>query len=168
MAWWAALVVVGYEWSFGLERLGTVWAPYAVALPAALMVLLVADVVASEHPWPPTIAAAACASFLCQTEISTLVMVVALVLGAPLLRLAVCTPRWGTPAVRASSRRWSVLERLGWSSGRWWLGAVGLFGLLVAVWLPPVVQQLSTTPGNLVAVFNFFTTHRATTRGRVP
>ena len=25
-AWWAALVLLGYEWSFGLERLGTVWA----------------------------------------------------------------------------------------------------------------------------------------------
>ena len=65
-AWWAALVVLGYEWTFGLERLGIVWAPYAIVLPTALLVLLVADVAASRDPWPPTIGAAVCATFLSQ------------------------------------------------------------------------------------------------------
>ena len=85
--WWAAVVLLGYEWSFGLERLGTVWAPYAIALPAALLVLLVADVAVSRDPWPSTIAAAICASFLCQTDISTVVLVLVLVVATPFLRV---------------------------------------------------------------------------------
>ena len=42
-AWWAAIVLLGYEWSFGLERLGTVWAPYTVACPRPCWCC-----------WPPT------------------------------------------------------------------------------------------------------------------
>ena len=144
VAWWAALVVIGYEWSFGLERLGTVWAPYAVALPAALLVLLVADVAASQHPWPPTIAAAVCASFLCQTEISTLLMVVALALVAPLLRWAVRVP--GQAGRRPSSHRPAVVSgQTTWLVERPMVVGGALLGaLLVVVWLPPVVQQLTT------------------------
>ncbi len=84
--WWAALVLLGYEWTFGLERLGTVWAPYAIALPAALLVLLVADIAASRDPWPSTIAAAICATFLCQTDIGTVVLVLVLAVATPVLR----------------------------------------------------------------------------------
>jgi hypothetical protein len=80
-AWWVALVLLGYEWTFGLERLGTVWAPYAIALPTALFVLLVADAVASRHPWAPTLGAVVCATFLVQTDISTAVVVTVLVLA---------------------------------------------------------------------------------------
>ncbi len=81
--WWAALVLVGYEWSFGLDRLGTIWAPYAIALPTALLVLLVADVVVSRDPWPSTIGTAVCASFLAQTDVGTVVVVLVLVVAAP-------------------------------------------------------------------------------------
>ena len=165
MAWWAALLVLGYEWCFGLERLGTVWAPYAVALPAALLVLLVADAVSNDDPWPSTVGAVACASFLCQTEISTALVAAAVVLTAPLLRLAVHAPRWaevrggkakadGAGAGRSMPKGW------GWSRGHWLLGGAGLVAVLVVAWLPPIIQQLSSSPGNLVQIFDFFTTHQ--------
>ena len=67
-AWWSALLLIGYEWSFGPDRLGIIWAPYAIALPVALLVLLVAYVVTSPNPWGPFIATVVCASFLFQTD----------------------------------------------------------------------------------------------------
>jgi hypothetical protein len=142
-AWWAALLLLAYEWSFGLERLGTVWAPYAVALPAALLVLLVADMAANDNPWPSTVGAAVCASFLCQTEISTSLMVGAVVVSAPFLRLV----------ARGRGKGW------GWFYGNWRFGGGVLVGVLVLAWLPPLIQQLTTGPGNVVRVFDFFTTH---------
>ncbi len=78
---------MGYDWSLGLERLGTVWAPYAVAVPAALLVLLIADVLSSRDPWPPTMGVAACASFLAQTEVSTAEIALELFVAAPVSRL---------------------------------------------------------------------------------
>lgn len=140
-AWWTALVVVGYAWDFGPGRLGTVWAPYAVALPAALLVLLAADFVSNEDPWPAALGATLCASFLIQTDVSTGLVTIAVVAVAVGLRLA-----------RRDAPRWLV-------GGRWRLRAAALAGVAVLVWLPPVVQQLTSDPGNLVRLADFFATH---------
>ncbi len=162
--WWAALVLLGYEWSFGLERLGTVWAPYAIALPAALLVLLVADVAVSRDPWPATIAAAICASFLCQTDISTVVLVLVLVVAAPFLRVtsraAVRVDALGPGDTSSGDRAW------GWARN-WRSRAATLAAVLGAIWLPTVVQQFSTSPGNLVQAYRFLTTHHSARTIRV-
>ena len=156
--WWAALVLLAYEWSFGLERLGTVWAPYAIALPAALLVLLVADVAVNRDPWPSTIAAAVCAAFLCQTDISTVVLVLVLVVAAPILRMtsraAVRVGARGPNDTSSGDRAW------GWAR-HWRSRAVTLAVVLGVIWLPTVVQQLSTSPGNLVQAYRFLTTHHS-------
>jgi hypothetical protein len=158
--WWAALVLLGCEWSLGLDRLATVWAPYSIALPTALFVLLIAHVVVSPKPWAPTIAAAVCASFLLQTDISTIVVVTVLVLAAPLLRLATrARPR---PSTRSDAgRRWSVQPGWGWSSGNWRVGAASLVAVVAVLWLPPGIEQLTTSPGNVVQVYRFLSTHPA-------
>lgn len=161
-AWWAALVLLGYEWSFGLERLGTVWAPYAIALPTALLVLLIADVVVSPKPWGPTIAAVVCASFLVQTDVGTVVMVAVLALATPLLRLAAqARARSRANGGPAAGRPWPIEAGWGWSRGNWRRGAAGLAAVVVVLWLPPAIQQLSTTPGNLVQFYRFVSTHPA-------
>lgn len=158
-AWWAALVLVAYAWSFGLERLGTIWAPYAVALPTALLVMLVADIAVSRDPWPPTIAAAVCATFLCQTDVSTVVLVVVLVVSSPFLRVAtratVGADRPGGRARTSTARGW------GWGTAHWPSRVATLVALLVVLWLPTLVQQLSTRPGNLVQAYRFLSTHHA-------
>jgi hypothetical protein len=158
--WWAALVVLGYEWSFGVERLGTVWAPYAIALPAALLVLLVADIVSSRDPWPPTIGAAVCATFLCQTDISTVVVVGALVVVTPVLRLAAgARLRPSGDRARLPGGLWSFQPGWGWATGKWRRSLAVLVLVLVVLWLPPLVQQLTTSPGNVVQVYRFFSKH---------
>lgn len=162
--WWAALVLLGYEWSFGAERLGTVWAPYAIALPAALLVLLVADIVSSRGPWPPTVGAAVCASFLCQTDISTAVVVGALVVATPVLRLAAGArlrrsadrPRG---VARAVGGLWKFQPGWGWATARWRRSLAVLVVVVVVVWLPTIIQQFTTSPGNIVQVYRFLSKH---------
>jgi hypothetical protein len=167
-AWWAALLVVAYEWSFWPDRIGTVWAPYAIALPAALLVLLVADIASNPNPWGPTIGAAVVASFLAQTDIGTIVLVAALVVVAPLLRMA--SQVWsetsaasadGATRPRHRTRAEWGWSRWGWSTGSWRGGAGALVGVFVVLWLPPLIQQFSTNPGNLVQAFRFVTSHPA-------
>jgi len=175
-AWWAALVLLGCEWSLGLDRLGTVWAPYSIALPSALFVLLIAHVVVSPKPWAPTVVAAVCGSFLLQTDISTIVIVGVLALATPLLRLATRArlrpstgpndgrPGTGRDASRPSNgadtgRRWGLQPGWGWSAGNWRAGAASLVAVVVVLWLPPGIEQLTTSPGNVVQVYRFVSTH---------
>jgi hypothetical protein len=155
--WWAALVLVGYEWSFGLDRLGTIWAPYAIALPTALLVLLVADVVVSRDPWPSTIGTAVCASFLAQTDVGTVVVVLVLVVAAPLLR---ATARAALGGDHEGGRGRSA-GAWGWATAHWRSRAATLTAIVGVLWLPPVIQQLSTSPGNLVQAYRFLTTHHS-------
>jgi hypothetical protein len=153
-------VVLGYEWSFGAERLGTVWAPYAIALPAALLVLLVADIVASPDPWPSAIAAAVCATFLCQTDISTVVVVGALAVATPLLRLASgARLRRRGDGRRTPGPLWSFQPGWGWATGKWRRSLAVLAAVVVVLWLPPLIQQLTTSPGNFVRVYRFLSSH---------
>jgi hypothetical protein len=164
-AWWAALVLLGYEWSFGLERLGTIWAPYAIALPTALLVLLVAKVSVSRDPWPSTIAAAVCGSFLCQTDIGTVVLVGVLLVVTPFLRVttraAIGTERDGATDVAPVYKAW------GWATEHWRRRAATLVGVLGLLWLPTVLQQVSTRPGNLVQAYRFLATHHSVRTVRV-
>jgi hypothetical protein len=174
-AWWAALVLLGCEWALGAARLGTVWAPYAVALPAALMVMLVAYIAASDDPWPPTIAAVACASFICQADISTAVLAVVLIAATPALRFVTrCHVRApacavpGTPGDRGPPGDWSEdIDSVpgrpgwGWSTAYWHFGLLTLAAVVVAFWLLPVVQQFTGHPGNLSDVYRFLSTHTA-------
>ena len=158
--WWAALVLLGYEWSFGLERLGTVWAPYAIALPSALLVLLVADLAVSRDPWPAAITAAVCASFLLQTDIGTTVLVLVVVVSAPLVRLAT---RAATAGTGQGTGQRTGDDRAGEGTegrARHWRSRVTALGAVVVVlWLPALIQQVSTSPGNVVQAYRFLTTH---------
>lgn len=142
-AWWAALLVVAYEWDFGPQRLGVVWAPYAVALPAALVVLLAAYLVSNPRSWQAALGLVVCASFLVQTDLSTTVVVLAVVL---------------VTAVACALNR----GKLAWGPGRGWRLRVGiLLGTALVIWLPPLVQQATVRQGNLELVARFFLSHHA-------
>ncbi|HXW78412.1 MAG TPA: hypothetical protein VEJ84_02880, partial [Acidimicrobiales bacterium] len=159
-AWWSALLLIGYEWSFGPDRLGIIWAPYAIALPVALLVLLVAYVVTSPNPWGPFIATVVCASFLFQTDISTALFVVVMVLAAPFLRWTLRGVMLARPSGQQPAGKGTVESTgWGWSTGAWHRPAAVLAGVVGVLWLAPVIQELSTRPGNLVLVYRFLTTH---------
>ena len=159
-AWWAALLVVAFEWAFGADRFGTVWAPYTIALPAALLVLLVADVATSDNPWGPTLGLAICATFLLQTDISTAVVVAALVVVTPLVRALAWSGR--QPGADASLRRRRGRLRAalhGKPLGNWRRGLVALAGTLGLFWLPPAINLVAGNPSNVGQVLNFMSTH---------
>jgi hypothetical protein len=143
LAWWAALVVACYELALGAERLGTVWAPYAVALPTALLLLLLAEAATSNAPLAAAIGAVVCGSFLLQTDISTGVVVAVAVVAAALVRFL----RWLTAPTR-EGRAWRPTLR-----------ALVPFGTALVIWLPPLVQQVTASSGNLSRLAAFLTSH---------
>ncbi len=162
-AWWTALVVLGFEWAFGADRLGSVWAPYAIALPAALMVVLVALGAVSAKPWPPTVGAGVCASFLCQTDISTVVVVVALLALMPVLRALVQQVLSGRPEEQVGPTGGLARARadgFGWRTPHWPVGVAVLVAVLAAMWSPSLVQQFASAQGNITRVVGFMLAHQ--------
>ncbi len=122
------------------------WNPMVVIFPLLLFILLGAA--ATARSTLSLVGAVLVGSFVVQTNISTLPLVVAV--GA------VATVVWvATTAAdrrRASS---SARGRAGNRRVRLWagLGAV----VFVLMWLPPVVQQLTNHPGNFTLIERFFT-----------
>jgi hypothetical protein len=136
------------------------WNPMVVTFPLLLTVLLSAA--AFDRSGLSLLAAMVAGSFVVQTDISA-APVVAVVGGAAFLA-------WFGTAIadlvslgvgkKASARRRRWVERRHWIVGP--ILALGSIGLLVLIWLPPVVQQQSTHPGNLTLIARFFNHHRGT------
>jgi hypothetical protein len=136
------------------------WNPMVVTFPLLLTILLSAAAV--DRSGLSLLAAMIVGSFVVQTDIST-TPVVAVVVGAALLVW------FGTAAAdliglrvgkRSSARRRRWVERRHWIVGP--ILALGSIGLFVLIWLPPVIQQQSTHPGNLTLIARFFNSHRGT------
>ena len=122
----------------GLDNLGQfthAWNPYA-ALPYFALFLVLVWAVALGNRWS-IVGALAAGTFVVQCHVgySPLVLV-ALVWAAILVVVGRRTQPDDAP-------RWSVV--LGCSAGA-----------LVALWLPPVIQELRDRPGNLTALWDFF------------
>lgn len=165
----AAVAVLVLVHAFGRGALLSPWNPYAVILPALLFLLLAAGVLLGRRGW--AVGAAAAATFLVQTHLGTVPLV--LVVGGPvlLLRLAagVHTRRSANPegarAAAGGLRRqhqkpWPALPTTG--VGRWQV-AGWLF--VSAAWAPPLLEQFLGS-GNLGRIVTFATTSRHTTSWR--
>ncbi|HEX4347257.1 MAG TPA: hypothetical protein VHZ73_06770, partial [Vicinamibacterales bacterium] len=113
------------------ELFTSAWNPHAVVLPLAVTVL-VSAAAASGRAWLLPVAAFT-ASLAAQTHIGTVPVA---------LSVSLCA----TIAV-AVQRRWKPL-----------LWALGVAGVL---WLPALVEQLVDQPGNLTAMWSFFTSDAA-------
>ena len=130
-----------------LGALVSPWNPMVVLFPLLLLALLCAAAV--DRSTPSLVGGLLVASYVVQTDISTLPVAVALVGGAGVARIATVVAdrrrRVGAGADRvASGRRGPVLV------------AAGLV-LLVVMWLPPLIQQFTNDPGNLTLIARFFT-----------
>jgi hypothetical protein len=111
------------------------WNPHIVILPAATFLLLCAAVAAGRGgALPPVVLVG---SFLVQTHVSLAPYVLLLASGA-----------------LAAAAWWPARTQTHQRSLGWWIHASTW--LLVLLWLFPIAQQVSHTPGNLTRLMQFF------------
>jgi hypothetical protein len=133
-----AAVVCAFEFALDVRHITNVWGPEVIILPAALYFLLCADL-AAGGVWS-LVGAVVVGSFLVQTEIGTASPVAVGLLLAAAVRLIVWV-RAGTVGRSLRQARWPGLVSL-------------VAGALI--WVPPLWQQLTGTPGNLGAIMKYF------------
>ncbi len=166
----AAVAVLVLQHAFGRSAFFSPWNPLAVVLPALLFLLLAAGVLLRRRGW--LVGAVAAATFLVQTHIGTVPLVV-VVGGLVLLVRAVARLSTGH---RLGRRRRSVDEPAPCLLSRVWptrllpgtgLGRVQAGGwlLIVLAWLPPLLEQ-EFAGGNLGRIGHFVTTSRHATSWR--
>ena len=134
-----------------LGALVSPWNPMVVLFPLLLLLLLCAGAV--DRSGPSLVGALLVGTFVVQTDISTTPLAVALVGGAGVT--------WAVTAVvdrRHRSVPTAVDDVPGPAAARrraviWTV--VGLV-VLVAMWVPPLVQQVTGHPGNLTLIVRFF------------
>jgi len=130
--------------SLGAQFFRDVWNPSITILPFVLVVLLAWSTSCGEA-WALPVGVGV-ATFLVQTHVSygvtTAAVLVAGVVGA---------------AITLWRRRADTLHR---ARVRSWIRAVAItVGVLVVLWLPVVIQQLTESPGNLGTLVRFFRDH---------
>ena len=114
----------------------SVWNPHVIMLPVVAATVLLAAFADTGRPLL-LFAAIAAGSFVVQTHIAMVPIVAA---------VGVCAGAMQTRVVRATARR--------------------SIALALALWAPPLWEQLTRTPGNLTRLFLFFT--REATAGQRP
>jgi hypothetical protein len=130
--------------SLGAQFFRDVWNPSITILPFVLVVLLAWSISCGEA-WAVPVGAGV-GTFLVQTHVSYGVTT-ATVLAAGLVGAAITLWRR-----RADEQH---RDRI-----RWWLRMAGVTGIVLAVlWLPVVIQQLTSDDGNLAALVRFFRDH---------
>ena len=172
---WSVAVIGTAALALGIDFFQTFWNPDVVA-PALLLTMVLAAAALSGSG-PAAVWAAVVGSFAVQTDVGTAGVAGVLVVTAAVGWLVQGVARerrrqqraraqsaQGPPTPRRVGRGPSVVAVRGQAdrsasgrSGAWVLGAVGAV-LLVLMWAPPVAQQWSGHPGNLAAIWDFFTT----------
>jgi hypothetical protein len=155
----AALVAAGvavYLRATGLLYWTNLWAGYAFTWP--MLALVIVGALAMDEPaagWAvPT--ALLLGTLMVQTDVSTALPVLALGAVALAVRLVRVGPRRflagpgradATAGRRPSGRRWA--------GGPVSPTAAALLPLAVIAWIPPIVQQATTNPGNITLLVRF-------------
>ena len=145
-----AAAVLAFVLRMPAEMFVDVWSPYALLMGTLLFLVLAARV--HSGSWPALLAMLVSGSFLAQTHVGTapLVALVGLTGGVSFV-LARRAPR---PTAEAGADAGAPRpRRTGWT--------VALGALLVVVWIPPLLEQLSSPlrEGNLVRLADFFLGH---------
>ncbi|MBF6558306.1 MAG: hypothetical protein IVW52_19575 [Acidimicrobiales bacterium] len=139
------------------------WNPLVVIFPLLLLVLLCAG--ALDRSVVSLVGALVVGSFIVQTNISALVLVAALLLVTVIAWLVTSvrdqrrmTLADGVPGVDGHQS----LEPEQTPSRQTWAWGIGGSVVLVLMWLPPVIQQLTNHPGNVTLIIRFFNAAHAT------
>jgi hypothetical protein len=145
---WTTLVVGAYITALTPALVADPWPVYVLALPFLLLLVLAAATATGS-----IVAAAGmliCGSYLVQTHVATgaAVMVVMVVAGA--LAMGGMARRHPRPEPQQPTQS-SPRRRIR-------IGAILLFATFVlgAMWVPPFVEEVTETPGNLTALVRFF------------
>ena len=130
-----AVLMMGFYLSRLEPVMTSYWNPHIVILPSALYLLLCASVAAGHRSALP--ASIAVGAFLVQTHISLAPYVVLLGCGA--LVAAIRSTIFSPPSDRSLRRT-----------------LIASLGVLLLLWLPPIVEQATHSPGNITRVARFF------------
>jgi hypothetical protein len=137
--------------ALGANAIETFWNPYLEA--SALLLVMVLTAAAISGSGLSVIGVAVVGSYVVQTDVGTVPIVAAMAVVAVigyLVRLLM-RPRGRHGRGDGPAHRWAPAL----------FSALGLAVLAVA-WLPPLVQQFRGHPGNLSALYDFFTNPTAT------
>lgn len=135
-AWATSAALVGFCWTYGVDRLREPWNPAAVVLPLAVVAVTGAAAAAGRRWWLPWCAFAA--TLALQSHVGS----------APVLG--------GFVAVAAVIGVVGHL-RSGRSTHRWWAPSLVTLALLGVMWMPPLAQQVFDGKGNVSEVTRFIT-----------
>jgi hypothetical protein len=139
---WSAVVIAGYLLAVSPALLADPWNPYVLGTPLLLTILLAARAAAGS--WSAAAGAAVVGTFVVQTHLGTAVTLLALFGVTAVIAVAGRQRRTCDRSAHPASghRRWAVV------------GAAAV--LLGAFWIPPVVEQVTHSPGNATLIARFF------------
>ena len=132
-----------------LGALVSPWNPLVVIFPLLLLLLLCAAAMARS-----AVAAAGAVfigSFVVQTDVSTLPLVV--------VALLVGEITWLVRLLRGRRTAADGDEHRSTAAGKWLVVGV-LLALTILMWVPPLVEQFTNHPGNMTLIYRFFTSGR--------
>jgi len=136
----SAGILCAFQLALTLPHLSDVWNPLMVVTPTALCLVLCASLATGSNWSLP--GAIAVASFCIQTHIATAALMI------PALVLALSALVISRPWRRSSPR--SIRTRTG-------AAILAITGVIVlAFWLPPVIDQFTSNPGNGTKIARFF------------
>jgi len=146
MALFCAGAVLAYMALLGQQLFRYVWPPYAEVLPMLLFFVVAAAGAAGSSP--AMVGALVAGSYAVQLHIGTVPTVAAVIGAALALRLgARYFPSW------VASGPLKSRNRSPWARPLVWGGIL----LIVLMWIPPVIDELTGHPGNLTLLWMFFT-----------
>jgi len=130
------------------------WNPMVVIFPLLLLMLLCAAAI--DRSLLSLLGALVIGSFIIQTNISTLGLVVVLWAAMLVTSAFTAVTDRGRSATAVGAPGSPDVRRSVWSPTTW-VWAVAALVVLALMWLPPVIQQLTNNPGNLTLIYRFFT-----------
>lgn len=137
---WSCLLMQLYVCYLGPEILCSPWNPWIIVLPAALFLVCCAALAAGKPLFLPAVVGIG--SFLVQTHVS-LLPTVAVIACASLILLAI------EMKVRPP-------HELGPPRRHWFVSVALSLCLMLLLWIPPLIEQVTHNPGNLSKLYRFF------------
>ena len=145
MALFSAVVVLAYVGVMGEQLLRDIWPPDVLMLTMLLLLLLSAAGAAGSNA--ALVGAFILGSYAAQLHLGTAPTVAAVVAAAVGLRIA-----YRYRNLRAGSSRDANVARTPWDR----LLVLGGLIVLVLMWVPPAIDELTGHPGNLTVLWQFF------------